>query len=411
MVLRHRNYPSLRGAVSLGTGLTALFLLVRCSVPARDYSQLGIGENAGSGGQSGVGGSGAGGSDAGGTAGQVGLGGQVGETPIAPVPCDPVDTDAGGTTAAITDAGTDSGTVDAGVIDAGPTDTACECADGFIRAVDADGDGERSRACTLAPGLDCDDADAAVTHNSCGGCTTLPNAVGEACLECGAYTCDGPDAIACGSLPGPVDDPDCRCVDASIAPRDTDGDGQGTRLCEANPGTDCDDGNATFVTNACGGCADLPGAVGAACNQCGVYACVGTALACVPSVGTAGQRCLDIDTRQTCVGTGFWGNDSLCANVCYQGRCEACTPGTFRCVPYGGGSTQVERCNASTSSLGIGYSSYESCSPSETCNANTGTCTGQLLLPRDQAFDVGPLQRGGLPWHDVLNTALDADYG
>lgn len=39
-----------------------------------------------------------------------------------------------------------------------------------------------------------------------------------------------------------------------------------------------------------------------------------------------------------------------------------------------------------------------------------GACTGSLLLPRDETFDVAPREGGGLPWHDVLNTALDADY-
>jgi hypothetical protein len=32
-------------------------------------------------------------------------------------------------------------------------------------------------------------------------------------------------------------------------------------------------------------------------------------------------------------------------------------------------------------------------------------------LPRDRTFDVAPLEHGSLPWHDVLNTASDADYG
>ena len=67
------------------------------------------------------------------------------------------------------------------------------------------------------------------------------------------------------------------------------------------------------------------------------------------------------------------------------------------------------RCN-DNSSYGILWSSYASCY-SGPCNANTGTCTGQLFLPRDETFDVVPLLRPGLPWHDVLNTASDSDYG
>lgn len=415
MVRRYRSSP-LRSAVTLGTGLTALFLLVRCSVPERDYSQLGIGESAGAGGASGSGGDGGGGvagqggssgaSGSSSTGGQSGAGGQPGE-PVVPIPCS-----SGGGDAGVSDAGA----TDAGSSDAGPDDdTACECVDGFIQAVDADGDGVGSRACALAPGLDCDDDDSAITHNGCGGCSALPSALGEACLDCGAYVCDGVDAVRCASLPDPVEDPDCRCVDGLITARDTDGDGQGTRLCEANPGTDCNDGDAAFVTNACGGCESLLGTVGAACNQCGVYACSGTALVCVPSTGATGQTCFDATVRQTCVGTGFWGGNTTCANVCYQGNCELCTPGTFRCVDIGGGSTQVQRCGdiggSSSSSTTIGWGSYDSCQPGETCNPANGACTGHLLLPRDETFDVWPREGGGLPWHELLNTAHDSDYG
>lgn len=413
-----RTHHYLRNAVSLGTSLTALFLLVRCSVTERDYTPLNIGNNAGSGGASGSGGggtggvagqgggAGVGGSDEPGDAG--GQGGGDGGTILEPVPCVPVSSDASTGDASTGDASTD----DAGSSDAGADDAACECVDGFFRAVDADGDGVGSRACSVAPGLDCDDGDETVTHNSCGGCTALPGAIGEDCLDCGSYVCDGPDALACASKPGPVEDPDCRCVGGAIVARDTDGDGQGTRLCEANPGIDCNDGNDAFIANACGGCESLPGTVGAPCNQCGVYACSGTALACVPSVGAAGQRCLNETTRQTCVGTGFWGNDTACPNACYQGNCEACIPGRFQCVDIGGGSTIVYQCGnvGSSSSTSIGWGSYDSCLPGETCNEANGTCTGHLLLPRDETFDVAPRERDGLPWHDVLNTASDSDY-
>lgn len=410
----------LRTALSLGSGLTALFLLVRCSVPERDYTPLGIGQNAGSGG-GGSGGGGSGGTSAGqgGLGGMSGVGGQGGGggTPVEPIPCVEVDDDAVATDAGPADAGaTDAGAADAST-DAGTTpDAPCACVDGFIQAVDADGDGEGTRACTVAPGLDCDDGDTAVTHNGCGGCTALPNALGEDCLDCGAYICDGPDAVACGAKPDPIEDPDCWCVAGVIAARDADGDGQGTRLCQANPGTDCNDADNTFATNGCGGCESLPGAVGGPCNVCGVYACNGTGLTCVPSSGAAGRRCLDSTTPQTCVGNGFWDNAAACADVCYQGNCELCTPGTFQCVDLGLGSTQVQVCgtlyDSSGSSLGIGWGSYDSCIPGETCNPNNGACTGYLMWPRDDSFDVVPrLERGGLRWHDVLNTASDSDYG
>jgi hypothetical protein len=386
-----RNYY-LRNSLALGTTFTALFLLVRCTVAERDYSELNIGGGLGHGGS--------GGGDTSGTDAGLGGGGQSGDVPVTPVPCDG-DIDGAG----VSDAGVD----DAGSRDAGRNGY-CECVDGFFRAVDADRDGDGTRQCGIAPGQDCDDGDPNVTHNTCGGCTALPNAVGADCLECGAYICDGPDAVACASKPGPVEDPDCRCEDAQIVARDTDGDGQGTRLCEANPGPDCNDGDETFVANECGGCEPLPGTVGALCNECGVYACNGSALACT----SQGAGCLDSNTRGTCVGTGFWVDETDCtggANFCYQGSCEVCARGTFQCVDLGGGSTQVQVCGW-TSSGSIGWTSYASCVPGEVCNPANGTCTGYLLWQRDSTFDVVPrLERGGLRWHDELNTASDADYG
>lgn len=423
MVLRYRNYQYLLNAVTLGTSLTALFLLVRCSVPERNYADLNIGSGAGSGGASGSGGDGAGGSQAGsgGSGGELGgaggQGGQAGAPPIEPIPCDPDvgEVDAGTGDADAGDAGAgDAGSGDAGAGELGPADAgiedpSCACVDGFVAAIDADGDGVGTRACSLAPGLDCDDGDGSITHNSCGGCSELPAALGDDCLECGAYVCDGPDALACAAKPGPVEDPDCRCVDGEIVARDTDSDGAGTRLCEHRPGPDCNDGDPAFITNACGGCESLPGTIGADCNQCGVWACSGTALACVPKTGSAGVRCVG-NTRQTCGGTGFWGNDQACANVCYQGSCEVCTPSTFRCVDLGGGSTQVQVCTTNSSS-NIAWGAYDSCLPSETCNAANGTCAGALLLPLDRGFDVVPRERRRLPWHELLDTARDADYG
>jgi hypothetical protein len=414
------NYQHIRRAVSLGTSLTALFLLVRCSVPGRDYSQLGIGDSAGNGGSAGDEGDIILHGDLGGSSGSAGQGGQGGQgdlgdagglggsgvTPPEPIPCDWSSNDAG-----VNDAGTgDAGTENAGTEDAGTEDATCECVDGFIRPVDADGDGDGTRACSLVPGLDCDDGDAEVTHNSCGGCTTLPNTVGTDCLDCGAFICDGPESVVCASKPGALEDPDCRCLNALVVARDIDNDGAGTRLCEVNPGNDCNDGNASFIMNACGGCEPAPGALGAACNQCGVYACNDTAIVCSPQVGV--NHC-DGNTRQTCQGTGYWGNDFACANVCYAGNCEACTPGTFYCSDIGGGSELLYKCisNAgSSSSLGIGWTSWASCT-GNTCNPTNGNCLGYLLLPRDQSFDVVPQLRPGLPWHDVLNTALEADYG
>jgi hypothetical protein len=386
----------LRNSVALGTTFTALFLLVNCEVAERDYSVLNIGGAAGREPDDFLQ------ADAGKT--DAGVSGPVGPEPLPPVPCD--GNDAGVSDASVSDASVgDASREDAGI------ESYCACVDGFIKAIDADADGEGSRQCSVAPGLDCDDGDRSVTHNSCGGCSALPNTLGEDCLDCGAYVCDGPEALACASKPGPVEDPDCRCQDALLVSRDIDQDGQGTRLCEANPGIDCNDGDETFVANECGGCEPLPGAVGAPCNQCGAYACNGAAMVCAPQ----GAACLDPDTRATCVGTGFWADETDCTGltaVCYQGSCQVCTPGTFQCVDIGGGSTQVQVCG-STSLGSIGWTSYGSCVLGETCNPSDGTCTtGYLLWPRDSDFDVVPLlERGNLRWHDELNTASDSDYG
>jgi hypothetical protein len=407
----------LRNAIRLGTSLTALFLLVRCGVPERDYSKLGIVQNAGNGGESGStdvlhssggqagldGSSGSSGSSGGDGLGDAGSdqGGAAGAPPV-PIPCDPVSNDAGSS---------DAGATDAGVEDAGAEDSVCACVDGFIKAVDADGDGDGTRACSTAPGQDCDDSDPSVTHNSCGGCTVLSNAIGDDCGDCGTYACDGTDAVKCVSKPGPVEDPDCRCLSGLIVAKDTDGDGAGTKLCEQNPGIDCNDGNGSFITDECGGCDESPpGALGASCNQCGVYTCNGTAIVCGPNP-SAGGHCTDNKNRQTCNSNGFWGNDALCANVCYQGNCELCTPGTFLCgTPYMG-SVILYKCLDATSSFAISWWSWASCTTTQTCNATTGTCQGALFLPRDRTFDVVPSQRDGVPWHDILNTASDSDYG
>lgn len=79
----------------------------------------------------------------------------------------------------------------------GNTDPDCECVDGTLQGKDADGDGEFSRACAKAPGKDCDDGDAKVTSNACGGCSDLGANKGEACLECGVLKCDGEENLVC----------------------------------------------------------------------------------------------------------------------------------------------------------------------------------------------------------------------
>jgi hypothetical protein len=66
---------------------------------------------------------------------------------------------------------------------------------------------------------------------------------------------------------------------------------------------------------------------------------------------------------------------------------------------------------ASSSYGTISWASWDDCASTQTCDAAIGKCTGSLFLPRDETFDVVPLLRPTLRWHDVLNTAGDSDYG
>src|SRR5512145_127118 len=74
-----------------------------------------------------------------------------------------------------------------------------------IVGLDADGDGIKTRACAADPGLDCNDADAGVTHNACNGCATLPGAPGGSCGSCGnsKWVCSGTEGAVC-STPAPA---------------------------------------------------------------------------------------------------------------------------------------------------------------------------------------------------------------
>src|SRR4051812_35521103 len=85
-----------------------------------------------------------------------------------------------------------------------------------------------------------------------------------------------------GSSPCATVDPDCECVDGKVIARDVDGDKEGSRLCEAAPGIDCDDGDPAFVKNECGGCnKGIGGKVGDDCGTCGKLQCQGdSALQC-----------------------------------------------------------------------------------------------------------------------------------
>jgi hypothetical protein len=137
-----------------------------------------------------------------------------------------------------------------------------------------------------------------------------------------------------GGAPCTTTDPACACVDGKVKAIDADGDGHGTKACAESPGDDCDDADAAFFVDACGGCNKLLGAApGDACNQCGTQACQpDQSLACVgpatPLHGCSGN------TVQVCDATGMWADETTCASptpACIAGACGSCTPGTQQC--------------------------------------------------------------------------------
>ena len=185
-------------------------------------------------------------------------------------------------------------------------------------------------------------------------------------------------------------DPDCECVDGQLEGRDIDGDGRRTRLCEASPGFDCDDGDPDFVENECGGCNKDLGSleVDQACQDCGVARCQGDSAIICASPNPAPKQCADGNTPQVCM-SGDWANQTDCTGslpVCLSGNCVQCAPGTFLCT---GG--QAVPCTAN----GSWESSGTSCDSLQTCTTNSG-CTGLLLHPRDSAFEV-PLLAPSFP--------------
>lgn len=92
-------------------------------------------------------------------------------------------------------------------------DQNCDALDG----VDADGDGVASRA---SGGTDCNDANAEVTSNECGGCEPLGGTVGQACAGCGQLVCDPAGGLSCEELlacNGETCSEDADCASGSCA--------------------------------------------------------------------------------------------------------------------------------------------------------------------------------------------------
>lgn len=218
-----------------------------------------------------------------------------------------------------------------------------------------------------------------------------------------------------GGAPGcTTDDPDCECVNDVLAARDVDKDGHGTRLCEASPGDDCDDGDNTFVVNECGGCnKNLGGMVGDACLACGVLGCMGDfGLQCV-TPSPVPKQC-NGNIIETCA-QGQWTAETTCSDplpACLNGKCVECTPGKFKC-----GTVLNTPVSIPCEPSGSWSSSWSSCLSSQVCSAATGKCV-ELFHPRDEDFEVPRLLRDpmgaqppGLQTIDVLDLAVGIAFG
>ncbi len=199
---------------------------------------------------------------------------------------------------------------------------------------------------------------------------------------------------------------------------------EGSRLCEAAPGIDCDDGDAAFVKNECGGCNKvIGGKVGDACGTCGKLQCQGdSALQCAAPTPTT-RRCSTDKQIQLCSPTGEWANEKTCSGAlpaCHGGACVQCVFGASKCGTAGGGAVII-RC-LSTDSWEASWST--SCKPNQFCDfsSSSAKCVGMLFHPRDRDFEIPRLLREapgssetvtapGLPTRDVLDMALGFAFG
>ena len=105
----------------------------------------------------------------------------------------------------------------------------------------------------------------ATPENSCGGCALLPGVEGESCSGDGFFFCVSPDNLACV---GPGQN---ACGGFSTLGEALGGPcgecGAGRFACDGTDALRCDE--AAEPTNACGGCGTLPNRVGSTCGDCG----------------------------------------------------------------------------------------------------------------------------------------------
>lgn len=225
-----------------------------------------------------------------------------------------------------------------------------------------------------------------------------------------------------GADPCETVDPDCQCVDGKVVARDVDGDKEGSRLCEAAPGIDCDDGDPAFVKNECGGCNKvIGGKVGDACGTCGKLQCQGdSALQCGAPTPTT-RQCAAVGQKvQVCSPTGQWADEKTCAGstpYCHGGACVQCVYGSSKCGTVSG-TPVIIRC-LSTDKWEPSWST--SCKSTGSCDVSSSSakCLGMLFHPRDVDFEIPRLLQGspgapaapGLPTQDVLDRALGFAFG
>lgn len=225
-----------------------------------------------------------------------------------------------------------------------------------------------------------------------------------------------------GAKPCETVDPDCECVADQVVARDVDGDLEGSNLCEAAPGNDCDDGDPAFVKNECGGCNKaIGGKVGDACGTCGKLQCQGdSALQCLAPTPTT-RQCYGTKV-QLCSPAGQWVDEKTCsgaAPACDSGTCVQCVHGTSKCGTVSGTPVLI-KCLSNDMwepSWSVSCKSTQSCSVS----SSSAACKGALFHLRDIDFEVPRLLREipglpaapapGLSTQEVLDRAMGFSFG